>query len=178
MAEKTTIARPYAQATLALAKEQNALQQWSDMLQYASAVAADEDMAALIASPKLSSEQLAELFLEICGDKLDEHGKNMIRVLAESDRLDIVSEITALFEIERAQSEGMVEAQVISAVELNDAQKSGIAQSLKKRLGRDVSLNCSVDAAIVGGAIIRAGDVVIDGSVIGKLDKLAAALKH
>ena len=178
MAEKTTIARPYAQATLALAKEQNALQQWSDMLQYASAVAADEDMAALIASPKLSSEQLAELFLEICSDKLNEHGKNMIRVLAESDRLDIVSEITALFEIERAQSEGMVEAQVISAVELNDAQKSGIAQSLKKRLGRDVSLNCSVDAAIVGGAIIRAGDVVIDGSVIGKLDKLAAALKH
>jgi len=178
MAEKTTIARPYAQATLALAKEHNALQQWSDMLQYASVVAADEDMAALIASPKLSSEQLAGLFLDICGDKLNEHGKNLIRVLAANDRLDIIAEITALFEIERARSEGMVEAQVVSAVELSDAQKSGITESLKKRLGRDVTLNCSVDAAIVGGAIIRAGDVVIDGSVTGKLQKLATALKH
>ncbi len=178
MAEKTTIARPYAQATLALAKEQNALQQWSDMLQFASAVAADEDMAALIDSPKLSSEQLAGLFLDICGDKLNEHGKNMIRVLAENDRLDVLAEITELFEIERAQSEGTIEAQVISAVELSDAQKSGITESLKKRLGRDVTLNCSVNAAIVGGAIIRAGDVVIDGSVTGKLDKLATALKH
>lgn len=178
MAEKTTIARPYAQATLALAKEQNALQQWSEMLQFASAVAADEEMAAIIASPKLSSEQLAGLFLDICGDKLNEHGKNMIRVLAENDRLDVLAEITELFEIERAQSEGTIEAQVISAVELSDAQKSGITESLKKRLGRDVTLNCSVDPAIVGGAIIRAGDVVIDGSVTGKLDKLATALKH
>jgi F-type H+-transporting ATPase subunit delta len=178
MAEKTTIARPYAQATLALAKEQNALQQWSEMLQFASAVAADEEMAALIDSPKLSSEQLAGLFLDICGDKLNEHGKNMIRVLAENDRLDVLAEITELFEIERAQSEGTVEAQVVSAVELSDAQKSGITESLKKRLGRDVTLNCSVDAAIVGGAIIRAGDVVIDGSVTGKLEKLATALKH
>ena len=178
MAEKTTIARPYAQATLALAKEQNALQQWSEMLQYASAVAADSEMAALIASPKLSSEQLAELFLEICGDKLNESGQNMIRVLAENDRLDVLAEITALFEIERAQSEGMIEAQVVSAVELNDSQKSSITESLKKRLGRDITLDCSVDAAIVGGAIIRAGDVVIDGSVTGKLEKLASALKH
>lgn len=178
MAEKTTIARPYAQATLALAKEQNALQQWSDMLQFAAAVAADEEMAALIASPKLSSEQTAALFLDICDDKLNEYGKNMIRVLAENDRLDILAEITELFEIERAQSEGTVEAKVISAVELNDAQKSGITESLKKRLGRDVTLNCSVDASIVGGAIIRAGDVVIDGSVTGKLEKLATALKH
>lgn len=178
MAEKTTIARPYAQATLALAKEQNALQQWSDMLHYASAVAADEDMAALIASPRLGSEQLAGLFLDICGDKLNEHGRNMIRVLAANDRLDVVAEITELFDIERALSEGMVEAEVISAIELSAAQKSSITESLKKRLGRDVTLNCRVDAAIVGGAIIRAGDVVIDGSVIGKLDKLASALKH
>jgi F-type H+-transporting ATPase subunit delta len=178
MAEKTTIARPYAQATLALAKEQNALQQWSTMLQYASTVAADEEMAALIASPRLSSEQVAGLFLDICGDTLNEHGKNMIRVLADNDRLDVLPEITALFEIERALSEGTVEAQVISAIELSASQKSSITESLKKRLGRDVTLNCRIDAAIVGGAIIRAGDVVIDGSVIGKLDKLASALKH
>ena len=178
MAEKTTIARPYAQAILALAKEQNALQQWSEMLQFTSVVAADEDMAALIASPRLSSEQLAELFLEICGDQLNKYGQNMIRILAENDRLDILAEITVLFEVERGLSEGTVEAQVISAIELNDSQKSSITESLKKRLGRDITLDCSVDAAIVGGAIIRAGDVVIDGSVIGKLDKLAAALKH
>lgn len=178
MAEKTTIARPYAQAILALAKEQNALQQWSDMLQYAAVVAADEEMAAIIDSPKLSSEQTAALFLDICGEKLNEHGKNMIRVLAENDRLDVLTEITALFEIERAQSEGSIEAQVVSAVELNDAQKSGITESLKKRLGRDVTLNCSVDASIVGGAIIRAGDVVIDGSVVSKLESLAHTLNH
>jgi F-type H+-transporting ATPase subunit delta len=178
MAEKRTIARPYAQAILALAREQNALQQWSEMLQFAAAVAADEEMVALIASPRLGSEQLAGVFLEICGDKLNEHGRNMIRVLADNGRLDLVAEITALFEIERALAEGTVEAEVISAIELSDAQKNGITESLKRRLGRDVTLHCRVDAAIVGGAIIRAGDVVIDGSVIGKLEKLAAALTH
>lgn len=178
MAEKRTIARPYAQAILKLAREQGALQAWSEMLHFAAAVAADEEMTTLIASPRLSGEQLATLFLEICGDRLNGHGRNMIRVLADNGRLDLLDEISALFEIERARAEGTVEAEVISAIELSAAQKSGITESLKRRLGRDVTLNCRIDAAIVGGAIIRAGDVVIDGSVIGKLEKLAAALTH
>ncbi|OOZ39382.1 F0F1 ATP synthase subunit delta [Solemya pervernicosa gill symbiont] len=178
MAENITIARPYAQAIFALAQEQDNLNGWSEMLQLASAVAADTDMAALIDSPQLDATELGKLFLDICGDQLNEFGQNMVHVLLENDRLKLLPEIAALFEIERATAEGTVEAEVISAKEMTDAQKQGITESLKKRLGREVTLDCRIDETLLGGAIIRAGDVVIDGSVVGKLEKLAANLTN
>jgi len=178
MAENITIARPYAQAIFSLAQEQSDLKGWSDMLQFAAAVAADPEMVAVINSPSFDSSQLAELFIDICGDKLNDAGKNMIRVLADNDRLSVLPEIVELFEQERAAVEGTVVAEVTSAVALNDAQQSSIAEALKKRLGRDVTLECKIDESLLGGAIIRAGDVVIDGSVVGKLEKLASALAH
>jgi F-type H+-transporting ATPase subunit delta len=178
MAENITIARPYAQAIFSLAQEQSDLKGWSDMLQFAAAVAADPEMVAVINSPSFDSSQLAELFIDICGDKLNDAGKNMIRVLADNDRLSVLPEIVELFEQERAAVEGTVVAEVTSAVALNDAQQSSIAEALKKRLGRDVTLECKIDESLLGGAIIRAGDVVIDGSVVGKLEKLTSALAH
>jgi F-type H+-transporting ATPase subunit delta len=178
MAENITIARPYAQAIFTLAQEQGDLKGWSDMLQFAAAVADDAEMVAVIDSPRFDSDQLADLFIEICGDKLNDAGKNMIRVLAENDRLTVLPEVAELFEIERANVEGTVVAEVTSATALNDAQQKSIAEALKKRLGREVTLECNVDESLLGGAIIRAGDVVIDGSVVGKLEKLASALAH
>jgi len=178
MAENITIARPYAQAIFSLAQEQSDLKGWSDMLQFAAAVATDPEMVAVINSPSFDSSQLAELFIDICGDKLNDAGKNMIRVLADNDRLSVLPEVVELFEQERAAVEGTVVAEVTSAIALNDAQQSSIAEALKKRLGRDVTLECKIDESLLGGAIIRAGDVVIDGSVVGKLEKLATALAH
>jgi len=178
MAENITIARPYAQAIFSLAQEQGDLKGWSDMLQFAAAVGADPEMVAVIDSPRFDSSQLAELFIEICDDKLNDAGKNMIRVLAENDRLPLLPEVAELYEAERAAVEGTVVAEVTSATALNNAQQQSIAEALKKRLGRDVTLECKIDESLLGGAIIRAGDVVIDGSVVGKLEKLATALAH
>ena len=148
------------------------------MVQFAAAVSADPEMAALIDSPRFEKSQVAEIIIEICGDKLNDAGKNIIRVLAENDRLEVLPEIAELYEAERAAVEGTVVAEVISATALSDAQQSKIAEALKKRLGREVTLECKTDESLLGGAIIRAGDVVIDGSVIGKLEKLATALAH
>lgn len=178
MAENITIARPYAQAIFSLAQEQNDLKGWAEMLQFAAAVAADPQMVAVIDSPRFDSARIADLFIEICGDKLNDAGKNMIRVLAENDRLAVLPEVAELFEVERATVEGTIVAEVTSATALNDAQQQSIAEALKKRLGRDVTLECKIDESLLGGAIIRAGDVVIDGSVVGKLEKLASALAH
>lgn len=176
MAEQTTIARPYAQAIFALAKEQGDLKAWSDMLALAAAVASDPEMAALIENPRISREQTVDILLGVCGDRLTDSGKNMIRVLADNDRLALLPEIATLYELERAAAEGTVQAEVTSAKPLSKAQQDAIAAALSKRLGREVSLDCKVDEKLLGGAIIRAGDVVIDGSVVGKLEKLSHQL--
>lgn len=178
MAEKITIARPYAQAIFDLAQEQGELTGWSEMLALAAAIASNEEMAAVIDNPKLGSEQLAELFIDICGEGLNEHGKNLIRTLAENDRIAFLPEIAELYEVARAQAEGSIQAEVVSASALNDAQQAAIAEALKNRLGREVTLECKIDESLIGGAVIRAGDMVIDGSVVGKLDKLATELMH
>lgn len=176
MAEITTIARPYAQAVFKLASEQKDLKRWSEMLGLAANVAADPEMAKVIDNPRFSRAQVVEIFLGVCGERLNEHGKNMVQLLADNGRLDLLPEIAALFEIERAQAEGTIEAEVVSALELTDSQKKALAAALKKRLGRDISLNVKVDGSLLGGAIIRAGDMVIDGSAVSRLEKLGAEL--
>ena len=176
MAEKTTIARPYAQAVFELEQEHKALPRWSDMLQLAAAVAADERMSALAGNPRVSGDELTKLFLDVCGDKLSTEAQNLIRVLVENGRLDVLTEIAALYETYRAEAERTVEAQVISAFPVDEAQKKQIIAMLKKRLGREVTLSCETDKSLLGGAIIRAGDLVIDGSVTGQLAKLQVAL--
>ncbi|QKT03604.1 F0F1 ATP synthase subunit delta [Ectothiorhodospiraceae bacterium 2226] len=176
MAESTTIARPYAQAAFEVAREHNALARWSEMLQWAAQVAADAQMAALIKSPHVSREDLVQIILDVCGDNLDEQGRNLIRTLAANGRLELLPDIAALFEMLRADAEGTVEAEVVSALPVSDAQQAIIADALAKRLGRKVALRCRTDEALLGGAIIRAGDLVIDGSARGHLNKLATAL--
>jgi len=156
MAEKTTIARPYAEAVFKLAQQQNDLKGWSERLQLCAAVASNPEVSMLIGNPRVDSEQLAGLFYELCGEKLDEHGKNFISTLIENNRLALLPEISQLYEQERAEKQ--------------------IADSLKKRLGRDVVLECQVDESLLGGAIIRAGDLVIDGSAKGQIERLSHAL--
>ena len=176
MAENSTIARPYAQAAFDIAQAKNEFAFWSDMLELAATVSSDNNMAEAIASPHIKDEDLVGLFLDVCGVKLNEDGKNFIRVLAENKRLNILSDIANVYEQYRADAEGTVDAEIVSAFELSDAQQQNLVASLKKRLGREISLTTRVDDSLIGGAIIRAGDMVIDGTVTRHLDDLTHSL--
>lgn len=178
MAEKSTVARPYALAAFELAKEKNELAKWSDMLQFTAVVASDETMQQYIDNPHVSRDTLSKLFLGICADQLTDVGTNFIKVLIENRRLDVLPEIAMLYEQHRAEAERTIDAEVISAFPLSDAQQALLAEKLKQRLGRSVNLIAKVDANLLGGAIVRAGDLVIDGSVNGQIDKLAHSLMH
>jgi F-type H+-transporting ATPase subunit delta len=178
MAETITVARPYAQAAFNYATEQQALREWSDMLALLAMVAADPDMVRVIESPQLTEKQLADLMVDICGDRLTDKGANFVRVLADNRRLELLPDIAALFEIQRQEAEGTIKAELVSAYPATDEQQALIIESLRRRLGKDIELSCSTDAGLLGGAIIRAGDLVIDGSVRGKLQRLGSALSH
>jgi len=171
MSELTTAARPYARAAFDIANTHGEQQQWSTMLDFMSAIAHDPTMIALLDSPGLSQSQAAEMFISVCR-------KNFIKLLSENGRIKLLPEITALFEHYRAEAEGSIDAEVISANQVTDAQLTKIAASLKQRLGKEVRLSAKIDESLIGGAIIRAGDMVIDGSVRGRLDKLNTTLTH
>jgi F-type H+-transporting ATPase subunit delta len=178
MAEATTIARPYAQAVFELAQESKSLKDWSDSLQYAAAVVNDPQMAALVSDPKCAPEQVVELLLSVSAKNLKADSTNLIKVLAENGRLAVLPEISAGFEELKAEAEKTVHAVMTSATEVDKKTQDKITASLKKRLGKEVSLECKVDETVVGGAIIRAGDLVIDGSVARQLDRLASVISH
>ncbi len=178
MAEKSTIARPYAAAAFALAQEAGDLKAWSQMLQFTAAVVTDAEMDALISNPAITQDKMTELFIKVCGDQINEMGQNFIRVLAENKRQSLLPEIAELYEVQRAEAERTVEAEIISAFPVSDSLIQQLATALKKRLGREVNLVARIDEALIGGAIIRAGDMVIDGSLTGQLEKLAHALTH
>lgn len=177
MAEKMTVARPYARAVFEIARDDGTLAAWSAFLGRASVAAADERIQALIGNPAVSREALAELFIELGGDA-GSHGANFLRLLADNGRMAWLPEIAAEYELLRAEAENVVDVQLTSAVELDEKQRDGFAAALRKRLGRDVRLHCDTDAKLLGGAIIRAGDLVIDGSLFGRLERLAGAVTH
>jgi len=174
--ERRTLARPYAEAVFRLALERKTLKAWSEMLQLAATLAADPQVAALTDNPRVPRERFVAFFLDVAGKKLDKDAANFIRLLSENHRLALLPEIASLYELLRAQTEGRVEAEVISASVVSDAQLKDIAAALKKRLGRDIDLSTRIDPALIGGIVIRAGDLVIDGSVQGKLRALATHL--
>jgi F-type H+-transporting ATPase subunit delta len=178
MAEILTIARPYAQAAFQFADAHQALKEWSGMLEFLAVVAADPEMTALIENPRLTEMQIAKLFISIGADRLDDNCHNFIRLLAENRRLKLLPEIAALFEIQRRDSERTIRVELITAFPSTAAQQATVTAALKQRLGREIELVCTTDASLIGGAIIRAGDLVIDGSVRGKLERLGNSLSH
>lgn len=176
MAEAITIARPYAVAVFSLAQEKGDLQTWSEMLQTAAQCAESAEVQAILTSPAVSDEQAVDLLGDVVG-KLSDDARNFLLLLAENNRLLLLPEIATLFEELRADAEQMLTAEVVTARALTDAQKTKIAAALKKRLGKEVTLTEQVDESLLGGAIIRAGDLVIDGSALGKLNRLANAIR-
>ncbi|MFK0085774.1 F0F1 ATP synthase subunit delta [Pseudomonas sp. NPDC090755] len=177
MAELTTLARPYAKAAFEHAQAHQQLANWSAMLGLAAAVSQDDTMQRLLKAPRLTSAQKAATFIEVCGDKFDAQAQSFIQVAAENERLQLLPEISALFDLYKAEQEKSVDVDVTSAFALNQEQQDKLAKVLSARLNREVRLQVSEDASLIGGVVIRAGDLVIDGSVRGKIAKLAEALK-
>ncbi len=178
MAEIQTLARPYAEAVFELAQGGKTLARWSEMLVFIAAVAADENIQRLAGDPRVERARFLELFLGICGKNVSDDGANFIRLLVENRRLGLLPEIVAQYEALRADAEARVEATVVSAFPLETAQVKTLGDALKRRFGRDVNLTTQVDKTLLGGVVIRAGDLVIDGSVRGRLAELAAQLAH
>ena len=176
MAEKVTLARPYARAAFAAARDSNGFAHWSQMLGAAATTVADERVVKLLSSPRVQPSDLVELIAEASG--ADEHGRNFLNTMAQNRRLAVLPEVAAMFEELRAEVENVTDVYVTSAVQLDEAQRTRLASALKKRLKREVRLHCAVDATLIGGAIVRAGDFVIDGSLKARLERLAAKITH
>ena len=174
--ESITIARPYAEAVFARAKESDSLDQWSETLAYMGAVMSDPAMSGVIGNPNVEKSQLTDLVIEIGGEQFGDEAKNLVRLLVENDRLSIAPQIAEQYEALKSESQGVLEVDVVSAFPVDDDQKEAIANALKAKLGRDINITTSEDPELIGGMRIRAGDLVIDGSVQGQLTKLANEL--
>src|SRR3989338_6278298 len=177
MAELTTLARPYAKAAFEYAQAHQQLANWSAMLGLAAAVSQDDTMQRVLKAPRLTSTEKATTFVEVCGDKFDAQVRNFLSIVSENNRMELLPEIADMFELYKAEREQSVDVDVTSAFALNDEQQDKLAKVLSARLGREVRLHAAEDTSLIGGVVIRAGDLVIDGSVRGKLAKLAEALK-
>ncbi len=177
MAELVTIARPYAEAVFRLAKEANAFAEWSRMLALLDTVTRDPQLEALISDPNVKADAITRVVLDVCGSGLNDAGKNFVKILVENDRLGVVAQIAGLYEQLRREHENELEATIVSAFPLSDAQVQELVAGLAKRFGRQVKATATVDPSLIGGARILVGDVVIDGSAAGQLQKMASALK-
>jgi len=185
MADNNTIARPYAQAVFELARDAECLGRWSDALNAAGEVLADGSVAAFLGNPALTGEQKLDFLTGLfaaAGDKDSvlagdhEQGLNFLRLLLEYSRVGVLPEIAEHFDALKANIENTLDVTITSAAALSEPQREAMAQVLKKRLGRDVNLETETDEKLIGGAVIRAGDVVIDGSLRARLEGLSTAL--
>ncbi|NND90706.1 MAG: F0F1 ATP synthase subunit delta [Granulosicoccus sp.] len=176
MADYTTAARPYAKAVFELAQETSQFDSWSGRLQFWAALVSHPDMSERLAAPGLTHQDRATMIEKVVGDEMDEHSRNFIRLLSENNRLPLLPDIAAIYEELRAEAEGEIEATVTSAFELTDSQRDSIIGALSRRLERNVRIVNVVDKDLIGGAIIRAGDLVIDGSLRGRVENMERAV--
>ncbi len=176
MAEAATIARPYATAAFSFARDSKALAPWSDALRDAAMIVADPRVGEYLTNPNVSTDQLVGLFAGLGGAEIDAHWQNFVRLLAGNGRLGVLRDIATEYEILRAAYENEADVEVTSAVPLSEAQRGKLAAALRTRLKRDVRLHAAVDPSLIGGAVIRTGDLVIDGSLRGRLQRMATDL--
>jgi F-type H+-transporting ATPase subunit delta len=176
MADKITIARPYAKAAFAQGKSDKRLGPWSEALRMAAAVVKDPRVHSLLGNPAVSSADLAKLVIDLAGKQLDEHGRNFVQTLAENRRLVYLPEISTLFDELKDEAEGVIDVTVTSAAPLESGQREALSAALRLRLKRQVRLQCQTDPSLIGGAVLQAGDLVIDGSVRTRLNRIAYEL--
>lgn len=176
MAELATIARPYAQAAFALAKQSDALGKWSEMLSLIVSVYQDQQFQAAIAAPTVTRDDVERLMLGICGERIDGQARNFIQLLVKNGRLAVLAEIQKAYEQLKSEDEGVVEAKIDSAYPLDGRQLEQIVAILAKRYNKKISPTVDVDAELIGGIKVQVGDKVWDASVRGRLQSMAATL--
>ena|ERR1700733_9355725 len=176
MSDKSTIARPYARAAFAAAQDRGSLSGWSQALHTSATVVTHPAVEALLNNPRMTPKQLADLVADIGGEKLGTEWHELVLMLAQNRRLAILPQIATLFDELKDEKEGVVDVTVTAATDLDEQQQHTLTAALKRRLKRDVRLHTAVDKALIGGAVIRAGDLVIDGSLRTRLERLAYEL--
>ncbi len=167
-----TIARPYAEAVFARADETATLDQWSEMVELLAAAVQDAVVTSAISNPLFEQADLLELMLDIGGDHLSEEGQNMVRMLVQNGRLSVMPEIATIYEKLKAERQRTMSVHVRSAFELQPAQEQQVVDALKRKLGLDVTITSEQDPELIGGVLIQAGDLVIDGTIKGKIAQL------
>jgi F-type H+-transporting ATPase subunit delta len=176
MADFTTAARPYAKAVFELAQESNQFDAWSGRLAFWNALVSNPEMAQRLEAPGLTHRDRAGMIEAVAGDDMDDNSRNFIRLLSENNRLGLIPDMQGIYEQLRAEAEGEIEATVTSAFELTDSQSQRIIDALSKRLDRKVRIVNVIDKDLIGGAVIRAGDLVIDGSLKGRVENMERAV--
>jgi F-type H+-transporting ATPase subunit delta len=176
MADRLTIARPYARAAFEEARGAQRLNEWSDSLKTAAVAVRDERVANLLGNPRVAADDLAAFITDVSGPSLGQHGANFVRTLAENHRLAYLPEISEQFETLKDADQGMADVTVTSATALSEAQQQQLAAAMERRLKRKVRLHTQVDPQLIGGAVIRSGDLVIDGSLSTRLARIAYEL--
>jgi F-type H+-transporting ATPase subunit delta len=177
MTELATMARPYAVAAFKRAKETAAAATWSENLAFMSAVMGSKEMLGVVSNPKVKKDQLAELVLDVCQNNIDKESSNFLKLLLQNNRLALLPHIAKIFEELKADDEGYVEVEVISAFAFDKEAKQKFSATLEKTLHKKIHMNVSVDKSLIGGVLVRAGDRVIDGSIRGQLQHLQKALQ-
>lgn len=177
MSQPLTLARPYARAAFEIASSSHALGEWASRLAFAAQAAADPQVRALFGNPRVGPAELASLFLPD-GEPADSAFAGFVKLLADNQRLQALPEIAALFEQRKREAEKILQVRVRTAAPIDASETAKLKDALKRRFGRDIELEQTVDPGVLGGAVIDAGDVVIDGSVRGRLHQLEAALTH
>lgn len=178
MAELSTLARPYAKAAFEYANEKGAVDQWAGMLSLLAGLSEFDAVAELIRAPDQTPAEKAEQLIAICGDGLNAEGANFLRNLADNRRLPLLPEIQIQFNAFQAEQDKTLDVDVLAARTMDQAQQDRLAAALQQRLQRTINIKVSVDATLIGGAVIRAGDTIIDGSVSGRLARLAEAINQ
>jgi len=176
MAELSTLARPYAKAVFEYAEAAGTLEQWSSLLAMLGAVVTDARVEQLLNSPTISTAEQASTLIDICAETLDDKGRNLVLLLAENRRLSLLPQIREQFESLKLQRQRSVNVELVSAAPLDQEQQEKLIGALARKLDRSVNATLSVDPSLLGGVLIRAGDTIIDGSIRGRLTKLAEAL--
>lgn len=176
MSELTTIARPYAKAAFDFAIEHQSIEKWTSMLNFTANLTAQPELQLLLSGMN-SASTISDMIIAICGEQLDQYGQNLIRLMAENNRLTLLPTVFQLFLSYVAEHQAIKDVKVISAQPLTAAQQQKIAQAMEHKLAAKVKLDCSVDNSLIAGAIIRVDDIVIDGSSRGQLQRLANTLQ-
>lgn len=176
MADLSTLARPYAKAAFELARDSNRLAEWGAALSALSTAVKSPEIAGFIGHPALLKGDLADVLAQALGSVLDAQGTSLLKLLVENNRLKAAPAIAEQFEHMRAEAESRIDVEVTSATDIAPRQKEQLADAIGKRLSRDVVVQWKTDESLIAGAVIRAGDLVIDGSVKGELERLSTAL--